>query len=384
MTTIQLAAAARFSRELPHQIAAWNWLQEQLPEATIDQFAEMFRAGPAPAAASRAIRLKVPYQSQIDNQSGEGWRECFSSSCAMVAMFYGKVSSDDEYSKIRARFGDTTDVGAQLRALGSLGLSARFRQDGTAATLEQLLLAGRPVPVGWLHKGIVDHPSGGGHWSVVIGYAISNFIHHDPNGEANMLQGGYVNHTNGAAIAYSRQNWLRRWEADGRGSGWYLDISNPPPHAAPPITPAVDWLAPARRIVQEFEGCRLVAYLCPAGVWTVGWGHTGPDIRQGVTWTQARADATLDADLRQFHAGMVEILPMMVGWTADRQAALLSWAFNVGLGAVRSSTMRRRLLAGEDAATVVSQELPQWDKANGRPLAGLTRRRAAELALFNA
>lgn len=229
MTSIRLATAARFSQDLPHQVAAWNWLQEQLPAATLAEFAEMFRAGPQPPprAAQTDILLPVPYQSQLDNITGQGHRECFSSSCAMVAMFYGRVTSDDQYNQIRARFGDTTDVSAQLRALGSLGLVVRFRQDGTAARLEQLLRAGRPVPVGWLHRGPVDRPTGGGHWSVVIGCSDKAFSHHDPNGEADLIQGGYANHNRGAAIAYSRRNWLRRWEVDGSGSGWFMDISQP-------------------------------------------------------------------------------------------------------------------------------------------------------------
>jgi hypothetical protein len=69
-------------------------------------------------------------------------------------------------------------------------------------------------------------------------------------------------------------------------------------------------------------------------------------------------------------------------WGANQQAALISWAFNVGLGAVESSTLRKRLLAGEPGIMVVPQELLRWDKANGKSLAGLTRRRAAEVALF--
>ncbi len=226
--TIQLATAARFSRDMPHQIAAWDWLQEQLSAETLAEFAELFRAAPgASPAASTRLQLQVPYQSQLDNASGAGIRECFSSSCAMVAMYYGRVASDDEYNRIRARFGDTTDAGAQLRALGSLGLTARFRQDGTAASLEQLLRAGQPVPVGWLHRGSVDRPTGGGHWSVVVGFDAEAFIHHDPNGEADLVHGGYVNHSRGQGVRYSRRNWLRRWEADGRGSGWYLDVSRP-------------------------------------------------------------------------------------------------------------------------------------------------------------
>jgi hypothetical protein len=144
----------------------------------------------------------------------------------MVARFYGKVASDDEYNRTRARFGDTTDAGAQLRALGSLGLQAGFRQIGNAQKLEAMLREGRPVPVGWLHKGPISRPSGGGHWSVVIGFTPDAFIHNDPNGEADMVNGGYVttSRTAGRGVPYSRKNWLRRWEADGKSSGWYMDI----------------------------------------------------------------------------------------------------------------------------------------------------------------
>jgi GH24 family phage-related lysozyme (muramidase) len=183
----------------------------------------LFCGGSVPATA---VLLKVPYEFQADNTSGTGFRECFSSSCAMVARFYGKVGSDDEYNRIRARFGDTTDSGAQLRALGSLGLQAGFRQNGSASTLETILREGRPIPVGWLHQGPISKPTGGGHWSVVIGFDADAFTHHDPNGEADLVNGGYVS-TSGSAgkgIRYGRKNWLRRWEADGRGSGWYLDV----------------------------------------------------------------------------------------------------------------------------------------------------------------
>ena len=175
---------------------------------------------------SNGVLLDVPYEFQNDNASGTGFRECFSSSCAMVARYHGKVANDDEYNRIRSRFGDTTDSGAQLRALGSLGLSAQFRQNGGAGTLEQLLRAGQPVPVGWLHKGAVTRPSGGGHWSVVIGFDAGAFIHNDPNGEADLVNGGYIRaaSASGRGVRYSRQNWLRRWEADGHGSGWFLDI----------------------------------------------------------------------------------------------------------------------------------------------------------------
>ena len=79
--------------------------------------------------------------------------------------------------------------------------------------------------VGWLHKGPVGAPTGGGHWSVIIGATDAAYIHNDPNGEADLVNGGYLNHTKGAGIAYSRKNWLRRWEVDGPGTGWALTVS---------------------------------------------------------------------------------------------------------------------------------------------------------------
>ena len=112
--------------------------------------------------------LTVPYASQRDNATGTGWRECFSSSCAMVAMFWGKVRSDDEYNARRIKHGDTTEAHAQIETLRELGLRVSFWQTGTQADLIRVLSAGRPVAVGWLHKGHVATPRGG-HWSVIVG-----------------------------------------------------------------------------------------------------------------------------------------------------------------------------------------------------------------------
>lgn len=233
MADIRFTSAARAYQNLSHQNAAWNWLNEQLAGSPVlDHFAQLYRAdppvkepSPAPGKPAASVLLQVPYEFQNDN-GPTGYRECFSSSCAMVARFYGKVSSDDEYNRLRARWGDTTDASAQLRTLGGLGLQATFKQNGDAATLERILREGRPVPVGWLHKGPATSPTGGGHWSVVVGFTAEAFIHNDPNGEADMVNGGYVTTkgTAGKGIAYSRARWLRRWEVDGKGSGWYLDI----------------------------------------------------------------------------------------------------------------------------------------------------------------
>jgi GH24 family phage-related lysozyme (muramidase) len=173
-----------------------------------------------------------------------------------------------------------------------------------------------------------------------------------------------------AASDEQRREFTELWRAQGSP-------------AAP--APVAVWLAPARAIVREFEGCHLKAYLCPANVWTVGWGSTtiaGKVVREGQSITQAQADAQLDADLQRFYDALARAIPAVAGWPPNRAAALVSWTYNVGVGAMQESTLRRRLLAGEDPAQVVAAELPRWNKADGKELPGLTRRRAAEVALF--
>jgi hypothetical protein len=171
--------------------------------------------------------LKVPYQSQNDNASGTGYRECFSSSCAMVAMYYGKIENDDAYNLVRQKYGDSTDAQAQLRTLRSLGLEANFITNGSTSELKAAIDAGRPIPVGWLHKGYVSAPSGGGHYSVVIGYTDKAWVMNDPNGEASLISGGYTDNLDGSNQSYSFKNWNPRWVVEGEGSGWYMDIRNP-------------------------------------------------------------------------------------------------------------------------------------------------------------
>ena len=168
------------------------------------------------------VLLKVPYEYQNDNASGTGYRECFSSSCAMLARYHGKVKSDDAYNAVRAKFGDTTDSQAQLAALRSLGLQARFVTNAAPGLLELELRAGRPVAVGWLHQGPYNAPTGGGHWSVIIGFDPDYWFVNDPNGEADLINGSYVNHTKGAGVKYSRQRFDRRWMVDGAATGWAI------------------------------------------------------------------------------------------------------------------------------------------------------------------
>lgn len=172
----------------------------------------------------KSVQLPVAYEAQNDNKSGTGYRECFSSSCAMLARYWGRIANDDAYNKVRAKYGDTTDAQAQLRALRSLGLKAEFRTNGTPAILERELSEGRPVAVGWLHHGHVTAPTGGGHWTVCIGFNDTSWIINDPNGQADLINGGYTPDMNGSCEIYSRKNFDPRWMVGGTG-GWYLTAS---------------------------------------------------------------------------------------------------------------------------------------------------------------
>jgi hypothetical protein len=179
------------------------------------------------AGAVTQKTLAVPYFYQLDNQSGTGYRECFSSSCAMIAAYHGKVKTDDEYNKIRAKYGDTTDNKAQIQALQSLGLKAKFITNGNSAILENEIRNNRPVAVGWLHHGSISKPTGGGHWTCCIGFNQDSFVFNDPNGEADMVNGGYVsvNASKGTGVKYSKKNWLKRWECEGANTGWAILVT---------------------------------------------------------------------------------------------------------------------------------------------------------------
>ncbi len=241
---IQLLDAVRHHRDLPHQRQAWQWLQRSLTAEQLNAFATAFRASgtaaiptrpPAAAPANTGLlQLPVPYLSQNDSTTGQGSRMCFASSCAMAAIVLkpgcldGDAQHDDQYLALVQRYGDTTDASAQVEALRSLGLRARFRTDGCIDHLIAQLQRGIPCPVGWLHKGPVSAPSGGGHWSLVIGWdpAKRQFLMHDPNGEADLLNGGYVTTAigSGEAQRYSERNWGRRWMVEGAGSGWWIEL----------------------------------------------------------------------------------------------------------------------------------------------------------------
>jgi len=135
-------------------------------------------------------------------------------------------------------------------------------------------------------------------------------------------------------------------------------------------------------LIKTFEGCKLSAYLCPAKVPTIGWGFTtwnGQKVKLGQTITQAEADAVLVREYDAYEAQVRKLVKVPV--TANQLGALVSFAFNVGIGALRSSTLLKMLNAGNYAGA--SGQFARWNRAGGKVLAGLTRRRAAEAAFFN-
>ncbi len=125
-------------------------------------------------------------------------------------------------------------------------------------------------------------------------------------------------------------------------------------------------------LIKQFEGCRMDAYKCPAGVWTIGYGHTG-DVRQGQKITAAQAEAYLRVDLGKFEKKVEKY--SKYNWTQNEFDALVSFAYNVGsIDQLTANGTRNR--------AVIADRILAYNKAGGKVLAGLTRRRKAERELF--
>lgn len=131
-------------------------------------------------------------------------------------------------------------------------------------------------------------------------------------------------------------------------------------------------------IVKKFEGRKLTAYKCPAGVWTCGYGQTGLDIKEGVTWTIWQAEDRLKTALAKVAQAVDELVKVEL--TSNQRSALISFVYNIGGGAFRSSTLLSLLNQGR--SDEAAEQLPKWNKGGGKVLAGLTARRLAEMDLF--
>lgn len=191
------------------------------------------------------IILPVKYFAQSDSDTTQGYRMCFSSSVAMLVNFLRPgvikgpwAQSDDRWlTEYVSKHGDTTNGAAQVAALRDVGIPAKYSQRLDTADIFAQLERGLPVPCGILHHGPVSHPTGGGHWVLVIGCtADKKYLYvHDPAGELDLVAGGYGLGRSGAEVRYSVRNFEKRWLAGPvpgvyqftRGTGWGVIASRP-------------------------------------------------------------------------------------------------------------------------------------------------------------
>lgn len=144
------------------------------------------------------------------------------------------------------------------------------------------------------------------------------------------------------------------------------------------------------KVLHYFETCKLVAYPDPGSKdgspWTIFWGHTGPEVKKGMTGTQAQADAVLLQDIARFEAG---VLSLITRTPTQRQFdSLVTFSFNVGLDidedfiaeGLGDSTLLRKFNAGDTVG--VGKEFPKWNKNDGKVMRGLIRRRYVETLIF--
>lgn len=126
-------------------------------------------------------------------------------------------------------------------------------------------------------------------------------------------------------------------------------------------------------LIKQFEGCRLKAYKCPAGVWTIGYGHTS-GVKEGQVITQAQADAFLISDMEKFEKNINKFYEKYK-WNQNEFDALVSFAFNIG-------SIDQLTANGTRSRAVIAEKIINYNKANGKILPGLVRRRQAERKLF--
>jgi lysozyme len=138
-----------------------------------------------------------------------------------------------------------------------------------------------------------------------------------------------------------------------------------------------------RDLIKKFEGCKLRAYKCPAGLWTISWGLTfypdGTKVKEGDVITQQQAENYFNAIVDDFAKKVDALIKSNV--SENNFSALVSFTFNVGIGNFQRSTLLRKVNANPKDATIPA-EFRKWVRANGEVLKGLVRRRDAEAKLY--
>lgn len=132
-------------------------------------------------------------------------------------------------------------------------------------------------------------------------------------------------------------------------------------------------------LIKKYEGFSSQVYKCPAGVWTVGYGHTGRDVYEGVTITEKEASLLLEKEIRKLEEEVLVYLDNKP--SINELDALTSLVYNVGLGAFKKSRLLKRINA-KDNGELISKEWIEFNKVNGKVVKGLLRRRAEEISLY--
>ena len=130
-------------------------------------------------------------------------------------------------------------------------------------------------------------------------------------------------------------------------------------------------------LIKHFEGCELEAYKCPAGVWTIGYGHI-KGVKEGMTITEHQAEEMLKSELNEYEGYINNLVTAELN--QNQFDAMVSWVYNLGGGNLKASTLLKVLNAGDYAG--VPAQMMRWNKAGGKVLEGLTRRRQAEADLL--
>lgn len=133
-------------------------------------------------------------------------------------------------------------------------------------------------------------------------------------------------------------------------------------------------------LVQSSEGCRLQSYQDGAGVWTIGYGHTGTEVLQGLVWTQDQADAALTLDLNEHYTQLLKVTPGIVDAIPGQQASITDFVYNLGIGTYIHSTLRSAVTVG--AWKAAADQLSLWVHSGGKVEQGLVTRRNKEIALL--
>jgi hypothetical protein len=200
-------------------------LEQKAPELLEDSanWVKIYRSPNAPPKPS-GILLSVPWYPQTDNIIQPD-RTCNSSACSMCLEFIKPGSlppgpkGDDAYIKKVFAIGDTTDHSVQTRVLQSYGVNSVFRYDLSFADLDRELIAGRPVVIGFLHRGPESAPSGGGHMIVVRGKTDSgDYWINDPYG--NLYENYVTPVANGRQVIYRKSTLEKRWTVKHPKDGW--------------------------------------------------------------------------------------------------------------------------------------------------------------------